>query len=1040
MARIYESKGPQVELRGPQAGVGFQQVQAYDSSSALLRQAAEVGRYSDELGRYADRVEAANSRTLQQYARVGEAMLNNQARDIEALSGFSDTLNKFLFKKAEQKNEADMKLGIAEVLNGNITPKPETYYQHKEAENRLANAASQEASLSDQIAEVSPAVAEQHRADSKALTGWRAYGQAIGKTKLAAAGAQAIMNEFMESDKEVVPIPQLDGSVKLIAPRDAKAPAEIMAAYAVGQQLFIDQAGISRVNPVLIAEHLTPTMLAIKGNIVSNRVASARKEAQEEAIEEVNTRIGADVSILDPQDPDAIQRFWQETTRDLQTNGRMGRGTANEAVVDAFIDNAKALGRTDLLEALAQTPLIADQPNGPTVGDRFRAKFEEAARGIEAYNDYIERKVEQEQDGMVDDLISGHQLLLTQPNVSQDQIRESWTATTSELRRLAGAGSKKATGALSEMLQQGENYNPFLAADLARDIAQGRYPSEEAIDEAVRLGRMTASEASDLKNKLPSSAAVEQTKALEPEIKRLVRGVFANVLAEQGINTTDAGSAAALMEGQMADELSELTQSYLQQNPQASPAEVRDFLRTRAEALMKQPRFTPVIQDGRVVPKAGLSNNPQVNKFLNPVTGNQTRDFTSVPPASAQTMRPSTGTDWLINSQELAQNTQNFLNGQGPTPRVAALLKATGKSYESFLRDQSKAYGIPFTNLSQSQAAQAAQQRRALAPAAAALLVNPNATPAQRIRAWNDINAAKQRASQRESSKALGPSDLSPGSQVPVPNLVGLAEEVGFTRNQAAIMAAIAMAESSGNSGAHNNNRNTGDDSYGLWQINMIDRLGPERRAQFGIRDNNQLKDPRINAKAAKAVFDSQGFNAWSVYRSGAYRQYLPDAQRALAGSFSSARSGGRANFTPQNVQSIRIETPGQSFQPGLDLWFADKQFGAFLPGRVKEIRQNAGNYGNLVIVESVDPETGDRIDVLYSHFDNINVKEGQRISVGTVLGKQGGTGRVRSADGTIASVDFLAPAPRGSNSMTPYSRWKTLAERIKTRIESGSL
>jgi hypothetical protein len=88
MARIYESKGPQVELRGPQAGVGFQQVQAYDSSSALLRQAAEVGKQSDELGRYADRVEAANSRTLQQYARVGEAMLNNQARDIEALSGF----------------------------------------------------------------------------------------------------------------------------------------------------------------------------------------------------------------------------------------------------------------------------------------------------------------------------------------------------------------------------------------------------------------------------------------------------------------------------------------------------------------------------------------------------------------------------------------------------------------------------------------------------------------------------------------------------------------------------------------------------------------------------------------------------------------------------------------------------------------------------------------------------------------------------------------------------------------------------------------
>jgi murein DD-endopeptidase MepM/ murein hydrolase activator NlpD len=975
-------------------------------------------------------------------------MLNNQARDIEALSGFSDTLNKFLFKKAEQKNEADMKLGIAEVLNGNITPKPETFVQYKEAENQLANAASQEAALSDQVAQVSPAVAEQHRADSKAISGWRAYGQAIGKTKLAASGAQTIMTEFMESEKEVVPIPQLDGSVKLIAPRDAKTPAEIMAAYAVGQQMFIDQAGISRVNPVLIAEHLTPTMMAVKQNIVSNRVASARKEAQEEAVETVKTRIGAEVAILDATDPEAIQRFWQETTRDLNINGRIGKGAANEAVVKAFIDNAKALGRTDLLEALAQTPLIADQPNGPTVGDRFRAEFEEAARGIEAYNDFLEKKVDEEQDSMVDDLISAHQLLLTQPGIGQEQIKGSWTATTAELRRLAGAGNKKATEALGEFIQQGENYNPFLAADLARDIAQGRYPSEASIDEAVRRGQMTASEASDLKNKLPSSEAVERTKTFEKEIQQAVRGLLAEAFVTQGIERADALAAApATLIGQMTDELSELVQTELEKNPKMSPAEVRDFYKGRAEALLKQPRFTPTIdKNGRITVPASLSNNPRINKFLNPVTGKQTRDFTSVPPASAQTMRPSTGSDWLINSQELAQNTQNYLNGQGPTPRVAALMRATGKSYEQILRDQSKAYGIPFTQLSQSQASQAAQQRRSLAPAAAALLVNPNATPAQRIRAWNDINAAKQRQLRRDAAgKTMGPGqDLKPGSTVQISDYLRLAKAQGLNDEQAALMAAVGMAESTGNSGIVNNNPNTGDNSYGLWQINMIGDLGPARLRQFGLRSNEDLKDPETNARVMAEILKSQGINAWGAYKDQRYRQYLPEARRALAemrrSGFSSARSGGRANFTPQNVQSIRIETQGGSFQPGLDLWFADKQFGAFLPGRVKEIRQNAGNYGNLVIVESVDPETGDRIDVLYSHLDNINVREGQRINVGTVVGQQGGTGRVRSADGTIASVDFLAPAPRGSNSMTPYPRWRTLAERIKTRIESGSL
>jgi murein DD-endopeptidase MepM/ murein hydrolase activator NlpD len=363
---------------------------------------------------------------------------------------------------------------------------------------------------------------------------------------------------------------------------------------------------------------------------------------------------------------------------------------------------------------------------------------------------------------------------------------------------------------------------------------------------------------------------------------------------------------------------------------------------------------------------------------------------------------------------------------------------ATGKDWGTFLRDQSTAYGIPFTQMSQSQAAKAATERRRLAPAASAVLTNPNATTQQRVRAWNDITSARQRSAQREAGKVLGPSTLQPGSRVQIPDAVGLAQEVGFTKEQAAIMAAIAMAESSGNSGAHNNNRQTGDDSYGLWQINMIDRLGPERRRQFGIQSNDQLKDPRINAKAAKAVFDSQGFGAWSVYRSGSYRQYLPEARRALSQSFSGAR-GGRADFTPQNVQSVRIETPGQSFQPGLDLWFADKKFGAVLPGRVKEIRMNNGNYGNMLVVESTIPITGEKVDVLYSHFENIGVKEGDRISPGMVLGRQGGSGRVRSVDGTIASIDFLAPAPKGSNTMTPYRQWKNLAQRIKQQIESGT-
>lgn len=120
------------------------------------------------------------------------------------------------------------------------------------------------------------------------------------------------------------------------------------------------------------------------------------------------------------------------------------------------------------------------------------------------------------------------------------------------------------------------------------------------------------------------------------------------------------------------------------------------------------------------------------------------------------------------------------------------------------------------------------------------------------------------------------------GSKLSVAQMAELAKEAGFNDEQAAIMAAIGAAESSGNTKAHNPNASTGDDSYGLWQINMLGNLGPERRNQFGISENQQLFDPRVNAAAAKKIFDQQGFEAWSVYKSGAYAPYLGTAREAV--------------------------------------------------------------------------------------------------------------------------------------------------------------
>lgn len=116
-----------------------------------------------------------------------------------------------------------------------------------------------------------------------------------------------------------------------------------------------------------------------------------------------------------------------------------------------------------------------------------------------------------------------------------------------------------------------------------------------------------------------------------------------------------------------------------------------------------------------------------------------------------------------------------------------------------------------------------------------------------------------------------------PGTPLPIGQVSANARLAGFKGDALKTMVAIAIAESGGNPWCHN--PNPPDDSYGLWQINMIGGLGPDRRKRFGITNNNELYDPLVNAKAAYELSGGgQNFKPWTTYTSGAYRKYLDQA------------------------------------------------------------------------------------------------------------------------------------------------------------------
>lgn len=97
--------------------------------------------------------------------------------------------------------------------------------------------------------------------------------------------------------------------------------------------------------------------------------------------------------------------------------------------------------------------------------------------------------------------------------------------------------------------------------------------------------------------------------------------------------------------------------------------------------------------------------------------------------------------------------------------------------------------------------------------------------------------------------------------------LIELLDAVGFKGKQLKVAWAVTKKESGGRPVAHNDNTGTGDNSYGLFQINMIGSLGADRREKFGLETNSQLFDPVTNAKIAFHM--TKGGSDWGSWGLG---------------------------------------------------------------------------------------------------------------------------------------------------------------------------
>jgi len=103
------------------------------------------------------------------------------------------------------------------------------------------------------------------------------------------------------------------------------------------------------------------------------------------------------------------------------------------------------------------------------------------------------------------------------------------------------------------------------------------------------------------------------------------------------------------------------------------------------------------------------------------------------------------------------------------------------------------------------------------------------------------------------------------GTPLEKDELIKILKHVGFEGYSLKVAWATVMKESMGTPNSWNPNRKTGDNSYGLFQINMLGEMGEQRRDKFNLNSNEDLFDPVRNAEIAYHM--SNGGKDWSAWK-----------------------------------------------------------------------------------------------------------------------------------------------------------------------------
>lgn len=738
MASIYESQGQQVALGGPAVSSGFNPVRVYDPSQQMLQ--------------------------------ATERQAVQQERNIENLSKFSTTLMTFAKERGVAYRKNEYNLALADVVNGTAEVNPNVVQQNKQQANLLQLGANADTTVAKQLTDQgNPIDGYQYKKDSPRISSWRRYYQAVATVQMAAGDSQAFFYKFLRDSNEQIPITQPDGSIKTIAPSQAKSRPELQAVWAVGTQKFINEYGLNTINPTVIGEFLSPKIMESRAAIMNDRMLEIVKDdkKQEETTFKVNTAKSANAL----GDPTLAQSSFTTKLNDaFRITGSWTE--ANDLVNEAYLSSFTRLSKQGV-EGAAQAAKLLEvyktlnyDPANPTrlgtVYDRYADEIDKAEDIINKTGEETTLQEEATIDARIEDIVGTAQVIAESGSLAESQ--RAFDEAERRLKELTGkANPTKLAAAMSTLSQRGRNYNASNRKRVQQLVDKKQISASE-ISILVNNNFLSASDGKDLMEGLPNNQDSEMINGLIGEFRKNAKGQALSTLGVAGVNEQRYSNIIDPLVNELTDELinklTELQRAERQNGKTMTTASLRqagtEFIR---QELIGNSRFAikkdssgaptlPNLRGALPFAKNAPNNGPSGSNLSNQIVSRL--------PAVASAKRDQ------FNKEEIERNIEALNNGGQASDVMAIYARAANVPIDSFIKAQASRFKIPYTPTDKNKAAKTYANNLKIDPTAANILANPRSSQLQRSRARTRLQAATERQEftpGSTSSATFGPND-----------------------------------------------------------------------------------------------------------------------------------------------------------------------------------------------------------------------------------------------------------------------------------------